>query len=74
MTYTAQCAFAKAGCSSLTCPPNLSPPRVTQSPFMKAARMWFLYHNFIGQLLLLLPPTWWVLTWQHHRILSGGIC
>lgn len=35
---------------------------------MKAARMSFLYHTFIGQLLLLLPPTWWILTWQHHRI------
>jgi phosphatidylserine decarboxylase len=34
----------------------------------KAVRMWLLYHTWIGHLLLLLPPTWWLLTWQHHRI------
>jgi hypothetical protein len=30
--------------------------------------MWLLYKTWIGQLLLRLPLTWWILTWQHHRI------
>jgi phosphatidylserine decarboxylase len=39
-----------------------------QSPLGKSLRMWFLYKTWIGQLLLRLPLTWWILTWQHHRI------
>lgn len=39
-----------------------------QSPFSGTVRLWLLYHTWIGQLLLLLPMTWWVLSWQHHRI------
>lgn len=30
--------------------------------------MWFLYRTWLGHLLLMLPITWWYLTWQHHRI------
>lgn len=39
-----------------------------QAPFTGALRLWILYQTWIGQLLLLLPITWWILTWQHHRI------
>eukprot|EP00878_Enallax_costatus_P008696 GHUV01009090.1.p1 GENE.GHUV01009090.1~~GHUV01009090.1.p1 ORF type:complete len:267 (+),score=54.40 GHUV01009090.1:94-801(+) len=31
-------------------------------------REWLLYRTWIGHLLLLLPTTWWILTWQHHRV------
>jgi phosphatidylserine decarboxylase len=30
--------------------------------------MWLLYKTWVGRLLLRLPLTWWILTWQHHRI------
>uniref|UniRef100_A0A383WB87 Phosphatidylserine decarboxylase n=1 Tax=Tetradesmus obliquus TaxID=3088 RepID=A0A383WB87_TETOB len=30
--------------------------------------MWLLYKTWLGRLLLRLPLTWWILTWQHHRI------
>lgn len=30
--------------------------------------MWFLYQTLPGRLLLALPPTWWVLGWQHRRL------
>jgi hypothetical protein len=39
-----------------------------QAPFSDALRLWLLYQTWLGQLLLWLPVTWWVLTWQHHRI------
>jgi hypothetical protein len=47
---------------------NVSLLLLLQSPLEKALRMWFLYKTWIGQLLLRLPLTWWILTWQHHRI------
>jgi phosphatidylserine decarboxylase len=39
-----------------------------QAPFSDALRLWLLYQTWLGQLLLWLPVTWWVLAWQHHRI------
>ncbi|KAG2425672.1 hypothetical protein HXX76_013514 [Chlamydomonas incerta] len=39
-----------------------------QMPPLKALRMWALYQTLPGRLLLALPPTWWVLGWQHRRL------
>jgi hypothetical protein len=33
-----------------------------QAPFSDTLRLWLLYQTWIGQLLLLLPPTWWILS------------
>jgi hypothetical protein len=38
-----------------------------QCPLPDALRLTFLYKTWIGQLLLSLPLTWWILSWQHHR-------
>lgn len=46
----------------------LSASLLPQAPFSDALRLWLLYQTWMGQLLLWLPVTWWVLTWQHHRI------
>lgn len=40
----------------------------SQAPCADTLRLWLLYQTWIGQLLLLLPPTWWILSWQHHRV------
>jgi hypothetical protein len=39
-----------------------------QCPFPDALRLTLLYKTWIGQLLLSLPLTWWILSWQHHRV------
>lgn len=39
-----------------------------QAPLSDTLRLWLLYQTWFGQLLLLLPVTWWLLSWQHHRI------
>ncbi|WIA37971.1 hypothetical protein OEZ86_001347 [Tetradesmus obliquus] len=37
-------------------------------PFPDALRLTLLYKTWIGRLLLSLPLTWWILSWQHHRV------
>jgi hypothetical protein len=39
-----------------------------QAPLADTLRLFLLYQTWVGQLLLLLPATWWILSWQHHRI------
>jgi hypothetical protein len=39
-----------------------------QTPLSKSLRTLFLYNTWIGRLLMQLPPTWWLLTWEHKRI------
>jgi hypothetical protein len=40
-----------------------------QAPFSQSLRLWLFYQTWVGKLLLLLLPiTWWILTWQHHKI------
>lgn len=39
-----------------------------QAPFADALRLWLLYKTWLGKVLLSLPITWWLLSWQHHRV------
>lgn len=40
----------------------------TQTPLTKSLRTGLLYNTWIGRLLLRLPLTWWLLSWEHKRI------
>lgn len=41
-----------------------------QTPLAKTLRAFILYDTWLGRSLLQLPPTWWLLTWEHKRIVA----
>ncbi|GIL51913.1 hypothetical protein Vafri_7825 [Volvox africanus] len=43
-------------------------PASEPMPLIRAARMWLLYQTLPGRIFLSLPPTWWVIGWQHKSI------